>query len=39
MTYPLFMTGRWDETLTVIEDVTEEQLRSGAMSLACSHPS
>jgi tetratricopeptide (TPR) repeat protein len=33
MTYPLFMTGRWDEALTVIEDVTEEQLRSGAMSL------
>jgi tetratricopeptide (TPR) repeat protein len=33
MTYPLFMTGRWDETLTVIEDVTEELLRSGAMSL------
>ena len=33
MTYPLVMTGRWDEALTVIEDVTEELLRSGAMSL------
>ncbi|MDP9286129.1 MAG: tetratricopeptide repeat protein, partial [Actinomycetota bacterium] len=33
MTYPLFMTGRWDEALTVVDDVTEERLHSGAMSL------
>jgi len=34
MTFPLYMTGRWDEALTVIEELTEEQARSGAMFLS-----
>jgi class 3 adenylate cyclase/tetratricopeptide (TPR) repeat protein len=32
-TYALFMTGRWNEALAVIDDLSEEQARSGAMFL------
>ena len=34
MTYALFMTGRWDEALEVMEGLTEEQARSGGMFLS-----
>jgi len=34
MTYALFMTGRWDEALDVMEELTEEQARSGGMFLS-----
>jgi tetratricopeptide (TPR) repeat protein len=33
-TYALFMTGRWDEALGVMEELTEEQARSGGMFLS-----
>jgi class 3 adenylate cyclase/tetratricopeptide (TPR) repeat protein len=33
-TYALFMAGRWDEALEVMEDLTEEQARSGGMFLS-----
>ncbi len=33
-TYALFMTGRWDEALEVMEDLQEEQARSGGMFLS-----
>jgi tetratricopeptide (TPR) repeat protein len=33
-TYALVMTGRWNEALTVIDDLSEEQARSGAMFLS-----
>jgi class 3 adenylate cyclase/tetratricopeptide (TPR) repeat protein len=33
-TYPLFMRGRWDEALSVMEELTEEQARSGGMFLS-----
>ena len=33
-TYPLYMTGRWDEALATLEELTEEQIRSGAMFLS-----
>jgi predicted ATPase/class 3 adenylate cyclase len=33
-TYALFMTGRWDEALNVIEELTEAQARSGGMFLS-----
>ncbi len=32
--YALFMTGRWDESIEVLEDVAEEQIGSGAMFLS-----
>ncbi len=34
MSYPLYMTGRWDEALTTIEELTEGQVRSGGMFLS-----
>jgi predicted ATPase/class 3 adenylate cyclase len=34
MTYPLYMMGRWDEALGVIEEPTEEQTRSGGVLLS-----
>ncbi len=34
LTYPLYMTGSWDEALAALEDLTEEQIRSGAMFLS-----
>jgi class 3 adenylate cyclase/tetratricopeptide (TPR) repeat protein len=34
MTYPLYMTGRWDEALTTLEEPTEEQFGSGALLLS-----
>jgi class 3 adenylate cyclase/tetratricopeptide (TPR) repeat protein len=34
LTYPLYMTGRWAEALAALEDLTEEQIRSGAMFLS-----
>src|SRR5262249_29959043 len=34
MTYPLYMLGRWDEALGMIEDPSEEQTRSGGVLLA-----
>jgi class 3 adenylate cyclase/tetratricopeptide (TPR) repeat protein len=34
MTYPLFMLGRWDESLAMIEEPTEEQTRSGGVVLS-----
>ena len=34
MTYPLYMTGRWDEALGTLSDPTEEQFGSGAMLLS-----
>ena len=34
LTYPLYMTGRWEEALVALEDLTEEQIRSGAMFLS-----
>jgi predicted ATPase/class 3 adenylate cyclase len=34
LTYPLYMTGRWEEALAALEDLTEEQIRSGAMFLS-----
>jgi tetratricopeptide (TPR) repeat protein len=34
LTYPLYMTGRWEEALAGLEDLTEEQMRSGAMFLS-----
>jgi tetratricopeptide (TPR) repeat protein len=33
-TYALFMLGRWDEALSVMEELTEEQTRSGGMFLS-----
>jgi tetratricopeptide (TPR) repeat protein len=33
-TYALFMTGRWDEALGLLDDLTEEQARSGGMFLS-----
>jgi class 3 adenylate cyclase/tetratricopeptide (TPR) repeat protein len=33
-TYALFMTGRWDEALSVMDELTEEQARSGGMFLS-----
>jgi class 3 adenylate cyclase/tetratricopeptide (TPR) repeat protein len=33
-TYALFMTGHWDEALEVMEDLTEEQARSGGMFMS-----
>jgi class 3 adenylate cyclase/tetratricopeptide (TPR) repeat protein len=34
MTYPLYMLGRWDEALGVIEEPTEEQTQSGGVLLS-----
>jgi class 3 adenylate cyclase/tetratricopeptide (TPR) repeat protein len=34
MTYPLFMLGRWDEALGMIEQPTEEQTHSGGVLLS-----
>ncbi len=34
MTYPLYMLGRWDESLALLEDLTDEQIGSGAMFLS-----
>jgi class 3 adenylate cyclase/tetratricopeptide (TPR) repeat protein len=34
MTYPLFMLGRWDEALSMLEDPTVEQTRSGGVLLS-----
>jgi class 3 adenylate cyclase/tetratricopeptide (TPR) repeat protein len=34
MTYPLYMLGRWDETLALLEDLTDERIGSGAMFLS-----
>jgi len=34
MTYPLYMLGRWDEALSMIEEPTEEQTRSGGVVLS-----
>jgi len=34
LTYPLYMTGRWEEALATLEELTEEQIRSGAMFLS-----
>ncbi len=34
MTYPLYMLGRWDETLALLDDLTDEQIGSGAMFLS-----
>jgi len=34
LTYPLYMTGRWEEALAALEELTEEQIRSGAMFLS-----
>ena len=34
LTYPLYMTGRWEETLATLEELTEEQIRSEAMFLS-----
>jgi tetratricopeptide (TPR) repeat protein len=31
MTYPLYMLGRWDEALSMLEEPTEEQTRSGGV--------
>ena len=33
-TYPLYMSGRWEEALAALEELTEEQIRSGAMFLS-----
>ena len=33
-TYALFMTGRWDEALGLVDELTEEQARSGGMLLS-----
>jgi class 3 adenylate cyclase/tetratricopeptide (TPR) repeat protein len=33
-TYPLYMTGRWDEALDALGELTEEQLGSGALLLS-----
>jgi class 3 adenylate cyclase/tetratricopeptide (TPR) repeat protein len=34
MTYPLYMLGRWEESLAALEDLTDEQIGSGAMFLS-----
>jgi len=34
MTYALFMSGRWDEALEIMDELTEEQTRSGGMFLS-----
>ncbi|HKD31862.1 MAG TPA: adenylate/guanylate cyclase domain-containing protein [Gaiellaceae bacterium] len=34
MTYPLYMLGRWDEALGMLEDPSEEQTRSGGVLLS-----
>ncbi len=34
MTYPLFMLGRWDEALGLLDDLSDEQIQSGAMFLS-----
>jgi tetratricopeptide (TPR) repeat protein len=34
MTYPLYMMGRWDEALAVLDELTDEQIESGAMFLS-----
>jgi class 3 adenylate cyclase/tetratricopeptide (TPR) repeat protein len=34
MTYPLYMTGRWDEALATMAGPTDEQLSSGALMLS-----
>ena len=34
VTYPLYMTGRWDEALALLEDPTEEQFQAGGMFLS-----
>jgi tetratricopeptide (TPR) repeat protein len=34
MTYPLYMLGRWDEALDTLEELTEEQTRSGGVLLS-----
>ncbi len=34
LTYPLYMTGRWEEALAALEELTEEQIHSGAMFLS-----
>jgi predicted ATPase/class 3 adenylate cyclase len=34
LTYPLYMTGRWEEALATLEELTDEQIRSGAMFLS-----
>jgi predicted ATPase/class 3 adenylate cyclase len=34
LTYPLYMSGRWEEALATLEELTEEQIRSGAMFLS-----
>jgi predicted ATPase/class 3 adenylate cyclase len=34
MTYPLYMTGRWDEAQALLGELTEEQLNSGALFLS-----
>ena len=33
-TYPLYMTGRWDEALAALAEPTEEQFASGALLLS-----
>jgi tetratricopeptide (TPR) repeat protein len=34
ITYPLYMMGRWDEALAVLDELTDEQIESGAMFLS-----
>jgi class 3 adenylate cyclase/tetratricopeptide (TPR) repeat protein len=34
MTYPLYMLGRWEDALTMLEEPTEEQTRSGGILLS-----
>jgi class 3 adenylate cyclase/tetratricopeptide (TPR) repeat protein len=34
MTYPLYMLGRWDEALALIEEPSDEHTRSGAVVLS-----
>jgi class 3 adenylate cyclase/tetratricopeptide (TPR) repeat protein len=34
MTYPLYMLGRWDEAMTMLEEPTEEVTRSGGVVLS-----
>jgi predicted ATPase/class 3 adenylate cyclase len=33
-TYPLYMTGRWDEAMSVINEFTQEQIDSGGVMLS-----
>jgi tetratricopeptide (TPR) repeat protein len=34
MTYPFFMLGRWDEVIRTCDELTQEQLESGALLLS-----